>query len=492
MTDEQASQPDTSEDQASPDSKVPTMQETPLEAWQKLSWFRRTRAPLLLFMIGLVVFSLFTWDRLGAPSPDNHFVHLADSYLSGTLEMQEAPPHGNDWASYETRTLASGEVLEGIWWNRGERKFLDLDGNLYVIDRADMIRSTAETHYFVSFPPMPAVLMIPGVMIWGTDFNDIWFTIFFAALNLALVYWLLRWLALTGRTSRSPSDNVWLSLLMAFGSAHLWCSVMGAVWFTALVVGVTFAILYIRFAIDAEHPFLAGLFLAMGFATRTPILFTVVFFAWFHFFPEGKLRRRFDRTFVKNTLLFGLAPMVVGALLMAANVARFHHATEFGHTYLAGGQIDRIKTFGLFNIHFLTKNLAALLVLLPKFQPDAPYVIISRHGLALWFTSPALLYLLWPRPAATDKDRHYRRAAWSAVLAVMVLHLLYQNTGWAQFGYRFAMDYMAYLTVLLALGSRPITWRFKTLITVGFLINAFGAVTFNRFGQYYAEFFIEA
>ena len=462
------------------------------DQWQQLSWIRKIRAPALLFLLGIAIFSLFAWDRLDSPSPDNHFVYLAESYLDGTFEMLEPPPHGNDWASYETRTLASGEVLNGIWWDRSARKFLDLDGNLYVIDRSDMIRSTAENHYFVSFPPMPAILMMPGVSIWGQDFNDVWFTIFFASLNLALIYWILRWLALTGRTNRSTSDHLWLSILLAFGSAHLWCSVMGAVWFTALVVGVTFSLLYVRFAFDAKHPFLAGLFLALGFATRTPLLFTVVFFAWFHFFPKGKFRTKYDLNFAKNTLLFGLAPMIVGVLLMLANKERFHHLTEFGHTYLASGQIGRIKEFGLFNVHFLTKNMAALFVLLPKFQPEAPYIIISKHGLALWFTSPALFYLLWPKPAFSPQNQFYRRAAWSAVISVMILHLLYQNTGWVQFGYRFAMDYLVYLTILLALGGRPITWKFKTLISLGIIINAFGAVTFNRFHQFYGNFFIEA
>ena len=58
--------------------------------------------------------------------------------------------------------------------------------------------------------------------------------------------------------------------------------------------------------------------------------------------------------------------------------------------------------------------------------------------------------------------------------------LLYQNTGWRQFGYRFSNDYAPLLFVLLAIGKRPFTWLFWTFAAWGVVVNAFGAITFDR------------
>ena len=452
---------------------------------------QRLKAPLIVFALAAMVFAAFAGDRVTSASPDNHFAYLADSYLHGTLEMRVDPPHGNDWASYQILTLASGQELRGIWWDRGERKFLDLEGNLYVIDQHDMRGATQDRVSFVSFPPMPAVLMLPGVALFGLDFNDVLFTIFFAALNAALMYVLLRRITLGGRTKLYPGDAFWLTAMFAVGTAHLWCSVQGAVWFTALVVGVTFTLLYMLASIDARRPFLAGLCLACAFATRTPLLFSVVFFAAFFFFPGGRLRRDWGKTFWRDGLLFVAAPLVVGITLLVLNYMRFHHLSEFGHTYLANGQIQRIKDYGLFNVHFLSLNLTALFALVPKFQPDAPYIVVSRHGLAIWFTTPALLYLAAQRPIESDADRLWRRAAQATVFVIFIPHIFYQNTGWVQFGYRFSMDYIAYLTLLLALGRAELTRWFKAAVVLGIGINAFGAITFGRLGQFYGEWVLE-
>jgi hypothetical protein len=189
--------------------------------------------------------------------------------------------------------------------------------------------------------------------------------------------------------------------------------------------------------------------------------------------------------------LFVAAPLVIGLLLMAMNYARFEDVSEFGHRYLSGGQIDRIKHYGLFNVHFLSLNLTALLALVPKFQPEAPWVVISNHGLAIWFTTPALLFLARQRPTDSRADRLWRRATVATVAVIAIPHLFYQNTGWVQFGYRFSMDYVAYLTLLLALGQPRLGRAFKALTVVGVGINAFGAATFGRAGQHYADWILE-
>jgi hypothetical protein len=167
----------------------------------------------------------------------------------------------------------------------------------------------------------------------------------------------------------------------------------------------------------------------------------------------------------------------VGVLLMAYNMARFGSPTEFGHTYLASGTIERIRDFGLFHPWFLTRNLSAFLTLMPRVQLHPPYFQISKHGLSILLTTPALALVLWPHRRSA-----LARALGITAAVVAVPIFLYQNTGWEQFGFRFALDFLPYLVAIFALGARPLTRTVRALIVAGVLVNVFGALTFKRVG----------
>ena len=165
---------------------------------------------------------------------------------------------------------------------------------------------------------------------------------------------------------------------------------------------------------------------------------------------------------------------------MWMNQARFDDPFEFGHTFLQIRWRGRIERWGLFNYHYLGKNLGVFGTSLPWLSIHAPYLQISRHGLALWVTTPALFMALWPKRLTT-----LMVALWAAVIPVAILNLMYQNSGWAQFGYRFALDYMVLLFALMALSRRRMGIGFAVLFCWSVAINAFGAATFDRAGQYY-------
>jgi hypothetical protein len=58
-----------------------------------------------------------------------------------------------------------------------------------------------------------------------------------------------------------------------------------------------------------------------------------------------------------------------------------------------------------------------------------------------------------------------------------------------QFGFRFSIDYLFALILLLAIGGRPLTRTFKALIVFGIAVNLFGAITFGRMWQLYFDGF---
>ncbi|HEX3851488.1 MAG TPA: hypothetical protein VHW01_11010, partial [Polyangiaceae bacterium] len=132
--------------------------------------------------------------------------------------------------------------------------------------------------------------------------------------------------------------------------------------------------------------------------------------------------------------------------------------------------------WGLFNYHYLAKNLGVVLTSLPFVTPGGPVPFqINMHGLALWLTTPVYLWLLWP-----VRRNVPHRALWITVACVALPTLLYQNTGWLQFGYRFSTDYSVFLFALLAIGGYRFGRAFQLAAVAAVVINGFGAWTFGR------------
>ena len=183
---------------------------------------------------------------------------------------------------------------------------------------------------------------------------------------------------------------------------------------------------------------------------------------------------------LKPLALFAAPVLVAIGLQLWMNAARFDDPFVSGHEYLQIRWKERIDAWGLFNLHYFSKNLAVFAASLPWLSDTAPHVKISLHGLALWFTSPNLLWLLWP----TKIDARIV-GLYGAALLIALMNLCYQNSGWIQFGYRFSLDYMPVLIVLLALGDRRFGPIFALCLAFAIAVNTFGAVTFDRSWQFY-------
>jgi hypothetical protein len=464
---------------------------------QRLEKFFSTRWSLLaLYALFLGAYMFAAGARLRTHSPYNHFVYLADGWLEGRLALKGEPPNENDWAKVEVLTLADGRVVRGKFGSNGpEDRFYFTKGGSETIT-ADEIRSRAHVRY-VSFPPFPAVAMLPFVAVakWifhnGLGFNDVIFTVLWAAANPVLLFLLLRDLVRRGHSKRTVGDNLLLTLMLGLGSVYYVSSVLGQVWFTALVVGVTMTIGYAWAAIDASRPWLAGVFLGLGFASRAPLGYTVVLFVWEAVRVSGGWRHLRDTLAGEKRLPAGLFPRLwkcalpaagILAALFAFNYARFDRFTVFGHEYLNITWKERAEHWGLFNYHFLSRNLTCALVLLPKILATYPYVKYSQHGMSLFVTSPNLAWLFGRREKSPLEP-----GLWLAVVAAAVPTLLYYLSGYQQFGYRFSNDYFVYLVLLLALGGQRFGFLFKAALVVAIAVNIFGAVTFGRYPEFAYE-----
>jgi hypothetical protein len=163
-------------------------------------------------------------------------------------------------------------------------------------------------------------------------------------------------------------------------------------------------------------------------------------------------------------------------VLFVHNFVRFGAPFEFGYRYLTVPWRYRIEKWGLFSYHYFPRNLAVWFASLPWFPQEGPAPFrINYHGLALWFTTPLYLTLLWPK-----RRPEVLLAIWVAAVAAALPSLFYQNTGWVQFGQRFSNDYAVFLFALIAVSGWSFRGPLLLLAVWSVLVNAFGAATFPR------------
>ena len=355
----------------------------------------------------------------------------------------------------------------------------------------------------------------------------------------------------TQGTKTSPMDDALTSLLLGFGTVFFYAAIRGEVWFSAEVMGIALTALYLRNAVGARRPLLAGVFWSMAVLTRTPLFFTGLFFFLELAAPERGARGAQLRAFFKapgpklkalGRFVAGAAPL--GVLAAGYNLVRFGSLTEFGHRFLFNNRVNHdIDTFGLFNLHYLTRNLDAAFLKLPLIGKNPVMLGYDAWGMSLFITLPLLALCFVP---ATEQKRVLQLmgafvglliasaifaplspppgeppigwrpialwlvfalvlafiafTAWQwatakdaprlvvpvllTLLACMLPGLAYQNTGYAQFGFRFSLDYTPYLLLLIPLAG----WSWKkplpmALALLSIVANFWGAVGFRGYTE---------
>ncbi|HZX40315.1 MAG TPA: hypothetical protein VFE93_00670, partial [Myxococcaceae bacterium] len=189
---------------------------------------------------------------------------------------------------------------------------------------------------------------------------------------------------------------------------------------------------------------------------------------------------RQPRAWMKPVLLFAAGAAPLALLAMAFNWARFGSPGEFGHRFLYDNRVNvDIDTHGLFSPVYLWRNLEAAFLMLPRVQWSPFRLGYDPRGLSLLVTMPWLVLLLFPR---TRPRLHW--PVWLTVGVCALPGLFYQNTGYMQFGFRFSLDYVPYLVLLLGLSG----WSFKkplvqVLVGAAVVVNTWGALAFRGYTE---------
>ncbi|MDP9033312.1 MAG: hypothetical protein M3O50_00770 [Myxococcota bacterium] len=433
---------------------------------------RRLVIAAAIYLVSTSVFATLAGStRLLEHTPFNHYALLADAWLHGRQDLAGGPPAyamNNDFAEYKGKT-------------------------------------------YISFPPFPAALMVPFVKLSGSaeNFRDGQFVVWLAGFAPAFLFLALEKLRRTARSERSEAEDIALSLLFAFGTVYFFTAVEGTVWFAALVVASALSALFVLCSLDAEKPLVAGAMIGLLWLTRPHAVLMSVLFGIealrvsvrprLASIANSKPRTldlihdalsRVDGWLLMRRCALFAGPIVCAlAIVTWMNWTRYGRATPvyFDHEFLNVGWHARIVRWGMFHYHYLAKNLGIMLTSLPWLPAKgeaalgAPFKI-NEHGLALWFTTPLYFWLLWPKAIEGRRQRKwfYVAVAVSAALPAM-MDLLYQNSGWRQFGYRFSNDYAVLLFVLLAVGVRKMrSVAFVAASIWAVACNLFGAATFDK------------
>ncbi|PKO13045.1 MAG: hypothetical protein CVU39_21145 [Chloroflexi bacterium HGW-Chloroflexi-10] len=382
---------------------------------------------IIIFAITFLLYWLSAWRTGSTETPPNaYFNELAESFLDGKLFL-ENPQSVHDLTLYQSK-------------------------------------------WYVPFLPLPSFLMLPWIALFGT-INTVVFSAVLGAVNVCLVFLIIRGLIRSSWIILRYIDSIWLTILFGIGSVHWYISTFGSVWYISQLSTVTFSALAVWLTIISRKPFLAGLALGAALWARPhiiliyPLLVGIGYMGFQETIPNSR------KTFLIRWISSSILPLFVSIFgILFYNWLRFDSMLDFGYVNenVATHLRFNLTTYGQFNLRYIPQNLWAMLLALPSW--DGKSLIPDGTGMSLLITSPALIFLFKARQRSPIV-----LGAWFSVLLILIPLMLYYNTGWYQFGYRFSLDFMIPLMVLLAYASQEkLPNLMKVLIVLGVFVNMWG------------------
>lgn len=322
--------------------------------------------------------------------------------------------------------------------------------------------------YYVSFPPVPSLLMLPLTLVFGPNTPD---ALLMVAYALVAFYAIFRLFVKAGWGAHRASLA---AFLLCAGSSMLPMLLTGAVWYHAQVLAFVLTMLAMeRMAHDKPTTGLLCYALAVGCrpfnALYGPLLMAL------YLFPQStrcSLAARFKRLLPGIVLGLGVA-----AAYALYNLHRFGNALEFGHNHLPEFSFQGGTQF---SVNHIAKNVSTFVLGMPVDNENGT-LHLKRFGFSMFIANPAFLCLLgW-----TLRDMWHRTLTWrqGAIVFTWALHLLlllsHRTFGGYQYGARYAVDCIPYVVLFMverkhqkALKAVP-----QALLMAGLLLAICGSIT---------------
>jgi hypothetical protein len=324
-----------------------------------------------------------------------------------------------------------------------------------------------EGHRYIVNDPLPGLLMLPLVAIWHLWANQTVMACVLAGIATGAAWQLAR------NLGASEWDAGWLTAFMLLGTDLMWCAMLGDVWYIAHVACVAFLLLALCELSGRGRAWLVAIYFALACASRFTVILTLPIFCFW--LTRGFAVEKHDRRALGAAVLTWLP---FAALWIAYNDVRWHVPWDSGHTIFFHQDVNVGSAVGSpFALINLPYELWSFFVQGLEFSGDAPYLVPPRTGVALTWTSPALLLTCFAR-----RPLPLVVSSWAATLLAAIPSLVYYANGTEQFGMRHALDFEAFLFVLMALAARgglQTIWRALIAFSAG--LGLWGAWFWDAF-----------
>jgi hypothetical protein len=331
--------------------------------------------------------------------------------------------------------------------------------------------------YYVIEAPLPAVLLLPAVMLNGTAVNQSTLAAILGGVATCAGWEISRILG-AGLYAR-----IALCGFLLLGTDLFFCATFGDVWFIAHVASVAFTLLALWELIGRRRGWLVALLGACAVEARFTTLLALPVYAALVVFGTGlgDERRTPANGRQRALVSFVLTLVPFAVLWVAYNEARWGLPYDVGYTAWYHQDTAGSPDGSPFRLQYLNYQLQSFFLAAPVWQRAYPYLIPSFGGVALTWTSPALLVAFFARG-----PWRLICAMWIATLLTAAPNFVYYVNGYAQFGMRHALDFEPYLFVLMALAlGRPlgVSLRVACAILIGYsmLAGAWGTWYWRAF-----------
>ena len=305
--------------------------------------------------------------------------------------------------------------------------------------------------WYVPNPPLPAILLIPFVLA-GIQVNTTIYSAVIGSVNTVLIYLLCKKTEQEKIISISHKNILWITAAFVIGSDHLWLATTGQMWFISQLLTVSFTVLAVYLAINHSSPWWSGFCLGCALLCR-PNVFPIALCLLGIFLYQEEINKSNIKDNLHKILIWGFkcgTPVILSVgFLLLYNILRFDNPFDFGYTTINGAAeiVASANKYGMFNLHFLPDNFRVMFLQLPRIDETGtrfwfyPYIA----GYSIFAMSPWLIYLF-----RSIKKETIPMFSWFSAASIILMLLLYHNTGAEQFGYRYILDAFAPLIILLS------------------------------------------
>ncbi|MDX1627159.1 MAG: hypothetical protein R3345_00585 [Fulvivirga sp.] len=328
-------------------------------------------------------------------------------------------------------------------------------------------------HYYLPYPPLPAIILMPVVGLFGSSYiPSSLIAVLVALLSLHLLYRILN------KINMTPVKTFWLLLGFSLGSPFWFVLTTSNYHYGfAQVLACFFCILFIYEYYHQKRVGLLALYIGLGFLCRQ----TILFYGFFFLFTclEQPASYSFN---LKKIVTFSLVLIPFGAIMAYYNYIRFGNPFSSGYEYINYIEplASRVEQHGVFSWHYVPFNFYTTFIKGHNLIFGGSDLLqlkgVDLFGTSLTVASPFIFFSL-----KAKASRRYVLAVILSILPILLIHLFYHNNGFHQVNTsRFALDYFPLLFLLIALGAKHIHISvIRALITYSIALTAFSFAVYQ-------------